>query len=56
MRSYIITVCYPSYQEKVDKLVRHPHRVTQNKFSLVLEKDKDSGIPEDNLNINMELF
>ena len=49
-------VCYPSYQEKVDKLVQHPHRVTQDQFSLVSEKENDSGIPEDNLHINMELF
>ncbi len=54
--NYCMFVCYPSYQKKVDKLVQNPHRVTQDKFSWVSEKEKDSSIPEDNLNINMELF
>ncbi len=37
--------------KKVDELVRHPHLVTQDQFSLVSEKV--SGIPEDNLTINI---
>ncbi len=40
--------------KKFDEVVRHPHLVTQDQFSLVSEKD--SGIPEDNFNINIELL
>ncbi len=40
--------------KKVDEVVRHPHRVTQDQFSLVSEKV--SGIPEDNFTIIIELF
>jgi hypothetical protein len=39
---------------KFDEVVRHPHLVTQDQFSLVWLKD--SGIPEDNFIINSELF
>ncbi len=40
--------------KRIDKVVRHPHRVTQDQFIKVSEKV--SGIPEDNFNINIELF
>jgi hypothetical protein len=40
--------------KKFDEVVRHPHLATQDQFSLVSEKD--SGIPEDNFIINIELF
>jgi hypothetical protein len=40
--------------KKVDEVVRHPHLVTQDQFSLVSEKF--SGIPEGNFTINIELF
>jgi hypothetical protein len=40
--------------KKVDEVVRHLHRVTQDQFSLVSEKV--FGILEDNFTINIELF
>ncbi len=40
--------------KKFDEVVRHPHLVTQDQFSLVSKKD--SGIPDDNFNINIEVF
>ncbi len=40
--------------KKFDIVVRNPHLVTQDQFSLV--SGKDSGIPEDNLIINIELL
>jgi hypothetical protein len=44
----------PYTVKKIDEVVRHLHLVTQDQFSLVSEKD--SGIPEDNFIINIELF
>ncbi len=40
--------------KRVDKVVRHPHLVMQDKFSLVSEKV--FGISEENFTINIELF
>ncbi len=40
--------------KKFDEVVRHLHLVTQDQFSLVSKKD--SGIHEDNCNINIEDF
>jgi hypothetical protein len=40
--------------KKFDEVVQHLHLVTQDQFSLVSEKD--SGIPEDNFKINIDLF
>jgi hypothetical protein len=40
--------------KRVDEVVRHPHLVTQDQFSLVSKKD--SGIHEDNCNKNIEVF
>jgi hypothetical protein len=40
--------------KKFDEVVRHQHLVTQDHFSLVSKKD--SGIPKDNFNINIEVF
>jgi hypothetical protein len=40
--------------KRVDEVVRHPHLVTKDQFSLVSEKV--FGIPEDNFTINIELF
>jgi hypothetical protein len=40
--------------KKVDEVIRHPHRVTQDQFSLVTEKV--SGTHEDNFTINIEFF
>jgi hypothetical protein len=40
--------------KKFDEVVRHQHLVTQDQFSLVSKKD--SGIPKDNLNKNIEVF
>jgi hypothetical protein len=44
----------PYTVQKFDEVVRHLHPVTQDQFSLVLKKD--SGIPADNFNINIEVF
>jgi hypothetical protein len=40
--------------KRVDEVVRHPHLVTQDQFSLVSEKV--FGIPEEIFTINIELF
>jgi hypothetical protein len=40
--------------KKFDEVVRHLHLVTKDQFSLVSKKD--SGIHEDNCNINIEVF
>ncbi len=44
----------PYTVKKFDEVVRHLHLVTQDQFTLVLEKV--FGIPEDNFTINIELF
>jgi hypothetical protein len=40
--------------KKFDEVVQHLHLVTKDQFSLVSKKD--SGIPEDNFNLNIEVF
>jgi hypothetical protein len=40
--------------KRVDEVVRHPHLVTHNHFTLVWEKN--FSIPVDNFTINIELF
>ncbi len=44
----------PYTVKKIDEVVRHPHLVTQDQFSLVSEKV--SGIPKGNFTINIEPF
>jgi hypothetical protein len=39
---------------RVDEVIRHPHPVTQDQFSVVSKRVV--GIPEDNFTINTELF
>ncbi len=59
---YIISLTYTRFVKvvnvytgkRVDEVVRHLHRVTQDQFSLVSEKV--SGIPEDNNTMNMKIF
>jgi hypothetical protein len=40
--------------KRVDKVVPHPHLVTQDQFTQVSKKVSD--IPEENFTINIELF
>jgi hypothetical protein len=40
--------------KRVDEVVRHPHLVTQDKFTQVSKKVSD--IPEENFNINIDVF
>jgi hypothetical protein len=49
-----VTKSWPHTVKKVDEVVRHPHRVTQDQFNLASKKV--SGIPEDNFSTNIELF
>jgi hypothetical protein len=44
----------PHTVRKFDEVVRHQHLVTQDQFTLVSKKD--SGIPKDNFNKNIEVF
>jgi hypothetical protein len=40
--------------KRVDEAVRHPHLVTQDQFTQVSKKVSD--IPEENFNINIDVF
>ncbi len=40
--------------KRVEKVVRHPHLVTQDQFTQVSKKVSD--IPEENFTINIKLF
>ncbi len=54
LQKVYFTVQYVYTVKKFDEVVRHPHLVTQDQFSLVSKKD--SGIHADNCKKNIEVF
>jgi hypothetical protein len=51
---FLFNFCVQCSVKRVDEVVRYPHHVTQDQFSLVAERVL--GIPEDNFTTNIKFF